>query len=400
MTTEALARRNVFILTTAQALGGASPPIIISLGGLVGQMLAPSPALITLPVSLFTLGLALGTIPAAIIMRQFGRRGGYLLGALIGVFSGLIATFGIIDDAFTVFCLGTFIAGFSASYVQSYRFAATDSAPDSFRAKAISWVMVGGLLAGIIGPQLVIWTRDSVPGAPFAGSFLSQSLLALLAIPVIALLRAPAPAPTASAPAAGSGRPLLQIMATPRFILAASTGIISYGLMSFVMTAAPIAMTGCGHTVGEAALGIQWHVLAMFGPSFVTGHLITRYGKERIAALGLCLIASSAAIALTGLAVWHFWVSLILLGVGWNFGFIGATAMVTDCHTPEERAKVQGVNDFLVFGTVAIASFSSGALLNASGWAAINWLVFPAVALALAPLLWWRVRGEGAMQNT
>jgi MFS family permease len=400
MTTEALARRNVFILTTAQALGGASPPIIISLGGLVGQMLAPSPALITLPVSLFTLGLALGTIPAAIIMRQFGRRGGYLLGALIGVFSGLIATFGIIDDAFTVFCLGTFIAGFSASYVQSYRFAATDSAPDSFRAKAISWVMVGGLLAGIIGPQLVIWTRDSVPGAPFAGSFLSQSLLALLAIPVIALLRAPAPAPTASAPAEGSGRPLLQFMATPRFILAASTGIISYGLMSFVMTAAPIAMTGCGHTVGEAALGIQWHVLAMFGPSFVTGHLITRYGKERIAALGLCLIASSAAIALTGLAVWHFWVSLILLGVGWNFGFIGATAMVTDCHTPEERAKVQGVNDFLVFGTVAIASFSSGALLNASGWAAINWLVFPAVALALAPLLWWRVRGEGAMQNT
>jgi MFS family permease len=400
MTTEALARRNVFILTTAQALGGASPPIIISLGGLVGQMLAPSPALITLPVSLFTLGLALGTIPAAIIMRQFGRRGGYLLGALIGVFSGLIATFGIIDDAFTVFCLGTFIAGFSASYVQSYRFAATDSAPDSFRAKAISWVMVGGLLAGIIGPQLVIWTRDSVPGAPFAGSFLSQSLLALLAIPVIALLRAPAPTPTVSAPAAGSGRPLLQIMATPRFILAASTGIISYGLMSFVMTAAPIAMTGCGHTVGEAALGIQWHVLAMFGPSFVTGHLITRYGKERIAALGLCLIASAAVIALTGLAVWHFWVSLILLGVGWNFGFIGATAMVTDCHTPEERAKVQGVNDFLVFGTVAIASFSSGALLNASGWAAINWLVFPAVALALAPLLWWRVRGEGAMQNT
>jgi MFS family permease len=189
-------------------------------------------------------------------------------------------------------------------------------------------------------------------------------------------------------------------MATPRFILAASTGIISYGLMSFVMTAAPIAMTGCGHTVGEAALGIQWHVLAMFGPSFVTGHLITRYGKERIAALGLCLIASAAVIALTGLAVWHFWVSLILLGVGWNFGFIGATAMVTDCHTPEERAKVQGVNDFLVFGTVAIASFSSGALLNASGWAAINWLVFPAVALALAPLLWWRVRGEGAMQNT
>ncbi|MGF1620599.1 MAG: MFS transporter [Rhodomicrobiaceae bacterium] len=399
MTTEALARRNVFILTTAQALGGASPPIIISLGGLVGQTLAPTPALITLPVSLFTLGLALGTIPAAIIMRQFGRRGGYLLGALIGVISGLISTFGIIEAAFTLFCLGTFVAGFSASYVQSYRFAAADSAPESFRAKAISWVMVGGLLAGIIGPQLVIWTRESLPGAPFAGSFLSQSLLALLAIPVIAMLRAPAPAPATAAPAANGGRPLLQIMATPRFLIAASTGIISYGLMSFVMTAAPLAMTGCGHTVGEAALGIQWHILAMFGPSFVTGHLITRFGKERIAALGLCLIASSAVIALSGLAVWHFWVSLILLGVGWNFGFIGATAMVTDCHTAEERAKVQGVNDFLVFGTVAIASFSSGALLNASGWASINWLVFPAVALALVPLLWWKASREGVPEN-
>lgn len=399
MTTEALARRNVFILTIAQALGGASGPIIISLGGLAGQMLAPSPALVTLPVSMFTLGLAIGTIPAAMMMRRFGRRGAYLFGALVGVAAGLVSTLGLFEAVFTVFCLGTFMTGLSTSYVQSYRFAAADSAPESFRAKAISSVMIGGLLAGVIGPQLVIWTRDSLSAAPFAGSFFSQSILALIAIPILSMLRAPAPAPETAAQTSSGGRPLRQIMVTPRFMIAAATGVISYGLMTFMMTAAPIAMIGCGHAVGEAALGIQWHVLAMFGPSFVTGHLITRFGKERIAALGLCLIASAAAIALTGLAVWHFWVSLILLGVGWNFGFIGATAMVTDCHTPDERAKVQGVNDFLVFGTVAIASFSSGALLNASGWAAINWLVFPGVALALVPLLWWRARGDGAMQN-
>ncbi len=386
MSSDKVAARNVLVLAAAQALGGASPPIIISLGGLVGQMLAPSPALVTMPISLYQLGLALGTIPAAFIMRRFGRRGGYLLGASIGLVSGLTTTFGVLSATFTLFCLGTFIAGFYGSYVQSYRFAAADSATGPLRAKAISWVMVGGLIAGVIGPQLVIWTRDAIPGAPFAGSFLSQAALALLALPVVAMLRIPRIAP---GPAGTSGgRPLLTIVRTPRFMLAVATGLVSYGLMSFVMTAAPIAMVGCGHTVGEAALGIQWHVLAMFGPSFVTGHLITRFGKERVSAAGLILIALSAAVALSGLAVAHFWIALVLLGIGWNFGFIGATNMVTETHTLEERSKVQGANDFMIFGTVASASFFSGALLNASGWATINWLVFPGVALVLVPLLW------------
>jgi len=396
MAPDETAKRNILVLTAAQALGAASPPIIISLGGIVGQTLSSTPALATLPVSLYNLGLALGTVPAAMVMRRMGRRTGYLIGATIGVFSGLVATLGIVGAAFVVFCLGTFMAGFYGAYVQSYRFAAADAATGPLKAKAISWVMIGGLAAAVIGPQLVIWTRDALPAAPFAGSFLSQAALALLALPVLMLLRAPKPAAPAAAAQPGGGRPLAEIMRTPRFILAVAAGVVSYGLMSFVMTAAPMAMVGCGFTVGEAALGIQWHVLAMFAPSFFTGNLIARFGKEKITALGLALIAASGAVALSGLDLEHFFISLILLGVGWNFGFIGATAMITDCHTPQERGKVQGANDFMVFGTVAAASFFSGSLLNASGWAAVNWMIFPIVALVLVPLLWRAARPRPA----
>ena len=389
-TPDETAKRNILVLTAAQALGAASPPIIISLGGIVGQTLSSTPALATLPVSLYNLGLALGTVPAAMVMRRMGRRTGYLIGATIGVFSGLVATLGIVGAAFVVFCLGTFMAGFYGAYVQSYRFAAADAATGPLKAKAISWVMIGGLAAAIIGPQLVIWTRDALPAAPFAGSFLSQAALALLALPVLMLLRAPKPAQTADAQAGAGGRPLGQIMRTPRFILAVSAGVVSYGLMSFVMTAAPMAMVGCGFTVGEAAFGIQWHVLAMFAPSFVTGNLIARYGKERITALGLVLIAASGAVALGGLDIENFFVSLILLGVGWNFGFIGATAMITDCHTPEERGKVQGANDFLVFGSVSISAFSSGMMQNAFGWDIVNMMALPFLVVALFMVAWLR----------
>ena len=388
MTDQATAKRNILVLTAAQALGAASPPIIISLGGIVGQTLSSVPALATLPVSLYNLGLALGTIPAAMIMKRMGRRTGYLFGASIGVVSGLVATLGIVGATFLVFCLGTFVAGFYGAYVQSYRFAAADAAAGPLKAKAISWVMIGGLAAAIIGPQLVIWTRDALPAAPFAGSFLSQAALALIAIPVLMMLRAPRPAPAGANPSAPAGRPLGQIMRTPRFILAVCAGVVSYGLMSFVMTAAPMAMVGCGFTIGEAAFGIQWHVLAMFAPSFFTGNLIARYGKEQITVLGLLLIAASGAVALAGLDIENFFISLILLGVGWNFGFIGATAMVTDCHTPEERGRVQGANDFIVFGTVAAASFFSGSLLTSTGWDAINWMIFPIVAAVIIPLGW------------
>lgn len=385
------AHRNIWVLTAAQSLGGASSPIIISLGGMVGQRLSSNPALVTLPVSLFNLGLALGTLPAAFVMRRHGRRSGYLLGACIGLVSGLIATIGIVWGAFIVFCSGTFLSGFYSSYVQSYRFAAADSETGAESQKAIARVMIGGLLAAIIGPELIIWTRDAFPGAQFAGSFLSQAALAALAIPVLLLLRRPPP-PRTIEPGGVEGRHLVDILITRRYLLSIATGVVSYGLMTFVMTASPIAMVRHGHSIDMAALGIQWHILAMYGPSFITGRLMVRFGKERVAAVGLVLIAASAAVALSGINITHFWVALVLLGIGWNFGFLGATAMVAECHTPTERNKVQGANDFLVFGTVATASFFAGSLLHSSGWETINWIVLPVVALILVPLLWQVVR--------
>lgn len=378
--------RNLSLLVAAQALGGASPPIIISLGGLVGQQLSSNPTATTLPVSIYQLGLALSTLPAAWLMQRLGRRWAYVLGAVLGVVSGIIAAQGIAQSDFVTFCIGTALAGFYAACVQSYRFAAADAvgAPH-LQAKAISRIMVGGLIAAIIGPQVVIWTRDALPATPFAGSFYSQAALAVLALPILLLLRLPAPQKQAIA---GTARPLKAIAATPQFIEAAAAGVVSYGLMAFLMTAAPMAMVGCGHSVGEAALGIQWHVLAMFGPSFFTGRLIGRFGQRKITALGLVMIAASGLLALMGEGLSEFWGSLILLGVGWNFGFIGATAMLTACYTPAERTKVQALNDFLVFGTVAIASFGSGQLLYSVGWSGINIGMQPLVVIVLAIMAW------------
>ena len=359
---------------------------------MVGQDLATDPALATLPVSIYNLGLALGTVPAAWIMRQYGRRSGYLLGAMIGVLSGLIAAGAISFGAFIFFCLGTFLAGLYASYVQSYRFAAADGREGADRGRAISWVMVGGLVAAIIGPQLVIATRDAVPGVPFAGSFLSQAALALIAFFVLTRLRGRQPAATAQTSSDDGGRTVLQLLASPKYMLGVAAGVVSYGLMSFVMTAAPLAMVGCGHSIDHAAWGIQWHVLAMFAPSLVTGKLIARFGKEKVTAAGLIIIGISGAVALTGLDLRHFFISLILLGIGWNFGFIGATAMVAAAHTEAERGRAQGLNDFAVFGTVAALSFFSGALMQASGWHLINLMMFPFIAIVLAPLVWQAAR--------
>lgn len=377
-------KRNLGLLVAAQSLGGASPPIIISLGGLVGQQLSTSPSAATLPVSLYQLGLALSTLPAAWLMGRLGRRVTYMIGALMGAISGAVAAQGIAQSNFVMFCVGTAFAGFYAACVQSYRFAAADAVADSSKqANAISRIMIGGLIAGIIGPQVVIWTRDSLPGTPFAGSFYSQAVLALLALPLVAMLRVPK---TTAKVVAGEARPLSEIARTPKFIVAAAAGVVSYGLMAFLMTAAPMAMVGCGHTVGEAALGIQWHVLSMFAPSFFTGKLIQRFGNRTITSLGLVMIGGAGVLALLGLDLFHFWGALILLGVGWNFGFIGATSLVTECYRPAERAKVQALNDFLVFGTVAVASFGSGQLLHTVGWNGINVGMLPLVAIVLVLL--------------
>ncbi|EGI78210.1 major facilitator transporter [Hylemonella gracilis ATCC 19624] len=387
------ARRNLGLLIAAQSLGAASAPIIISLGGIVGQMLASRPALATLPVSLYSLGLALSTLPAAFLMRRLGRRVAYVLGALLAVVSGGVAATGIVQGGFLLFCLGTALAGYYGANVQSYRFAAADTVAPPLRAQAISLIMIGGLVAAVIGPQAVIWTRDAWPDAPFAGSFAAQAVLALLALPLLIALRIPKGSEAADSAKGleAEARSLGQIARSPRFIVALSAGVVSYGLMAFIMTAAPMAMVGCGHTVGEAALGIQWHVLAMFAPSFFTGRLITRFGKTQVTAAGLLLIAASGVLALAGLELLHFWGALVLLGVGWNFGFIGATALLTEVYRQEnaaERAKVQAFNDFLMFGVVAVASFGSGSLLGSAGWDVINALMLPLIAIVLALLAW------------
>lgn len=384
-------KRNLWLLVGAQSLGGASPPIIISLGGLVGMQLASDPSMATLPVSLFNLGLALSTIPAAMLMRYLGRRQAYTLGALMAVIAGLVAAYGIAQYSFMLFCVGTALAGFYAANVQNYRFAASDSVPAKERPKAISRIMVGGLVAAIIGPQVVIWTRDAWDGLPFAGSFVSQAALALLALPLLLALRLPS---LQFASEAGHARPLLEIARQQRFVVAVIAGIVSYGLMAFIMTAAPMAMVAHGYSSDHATLGIQWHVLAMFGPSFITGRLIDRFGKISITAAGLIIIGLSGVLALLGMGLLNFWGSLILLGIGWNFGFIGSTALVTDTYSQSERSKAQAMNDFLIFGTVAAGSFSSGYLLNTLGWSQINLLMLPVIGVVLLLLFWLHLTGN------
>ncbi|MFK0206389.1 MFS transporter [Agrobacterium sp. NPDC090283] len=385
-TTGRAARRNVAVLTLAQMLGASGGPIIIALGGMIGQRLAPSPVLFTLPVFAYTFAMALGTLPAAFLMRRLGRPRAYLIGASIGVLGGGIASIALYRADFWLFCFGCFGAGLYASYVQSYRFAGTDGVPKERQPRAISWIMIGGLFAAVIGPQLVILTRNLAPEVPFAGAFVSQTGLAVLAILVLSQLRA-VDHDVTPVQARDRGRTVGAFLRSPRYLLAVATGVVSYALMNLMMTAAPMAMVGCGISIDDATLGIQWHALSMFAPSFATGHLIQRFKAERVAAFGLLLIAAAAIVGLLGLQVAHFWGSLILLGIGWNFGFIGATSMLAGTHQPGERSRAQGLNDFLVFGSVALASLSSGPILSTSGWSGLNSLAFPVIALILVPLL-------------
>ena len=372
------ARRNAFLLAGAAAFSGA---------GLTGQyLLDADKSLATLPVSIFTVGIAAGTIPAAMLMRQIGRRLGFMAGAGIGIAGGIAAGFAVLADSFVLFTIAAAVIGFAGAFAQQYRFAAADNGSAEFRAKAISWVLAGGVAAAIIGPQTVIFTRDLFAPIPFAGAFFATSVLAAIALMVLSFLGGSARIAPKSTERSG-GRPLGEIVRQPRFVVAIVCAIGSYALMSLLMTAAPLAMVGCGLGQDNAALGIQWHVMAMFGPSFFTGSLIARFGKEAIIGAGMALLALCAVIALMGIELANFWLALILLGIGWNFGFIGATAMLTETYASEESAKVQGLNDFLVFGSVAVASFSSGKLYAAVGWETLAIFAFPIVAICSLALV-------------
>ena len=384
-----LARRNALVLAATQALAGGNNTVLVATAGTVGTMLAPDKGLATLPISIFVLGLWMGTLPIGALARRLGRRTALQIGTVCGVLTGLICCAAVLQGSFLLFNIGAAFSGFYAAAHQSYRFAAADTASEEFRPKAIAWVLFGGVLAGIVGPQLVIATQGLWPPYLFAATYIGQSALALAAGGVLMFVRIPKPAPRS---AAGDGRPLSEIARQPRFVVAVACGVASFAMMNLVMTSAPLAMVMCNHSVTDATLGLQWHVLAMYAPSFVTGTLISRFGLERIIGLGLALIILAAAIGIAGISLWHFWIGLVLLGVGWNFAFIGATTMVTACHRPNERNKVQAFNDFLVFGSMAIGSFSSGMLLASFGWTMVNEVVFPVVLVAAALLIWGAVR--------
>lgn len=381
------ARRTAYILAASQAIIGSTAPIAFSLGGLAGYyLLDADKSLATAPITGFSVGMAIGALPAAAIIRSIGQRSGFMFGTAITAIGGAIATLALFRSEFWLFVFGLMLLGGGNAFVQQFRFAAADNAPPEFKANAISFVLAGGIITAILGPQVVIFTRELFAPVMFAGSFASVIGLAAVGAIILSFLRVKEGGHARAAASQPDARPLLEILAQPRFAAALVCAVGSYSLMTFVMTGAPLAMVGCGFSPDEATLGISWHVMAMFGPSFFTGRLIQRFGAERIVALGILLLIACAIVALSGIALWQFWTSLILLGLGWNFGFIGSTAIVATAYRPSEKGKVQGFHDFVLFSTVALASLMSGAVYNAYGWEMLVWIVFPICAICLAAL--------------
>ncbi|MBO6603803.1 MULTISPECIES: MFS transporter [Paracoccaceae] len=392
---DARARRNVAVLVGAQAILGSQITMIFVVGGLAGLMIAPSPALATLPISLIVFG-SMTTAPwLSAVMQRFGRKTGFFLGAVGGAIGSLIAATGLYLDSFPMFLVGSYFTGIYMSAQGFYRFAAADTASEAFRPKAISYVMAGGLISAIIGPQLVKVTND-LTVVPFLGTYAVAMLINLAGMAMFLFLDLP-PAPKPR-PGAAAIRSRTALLKDPRIAVAVICAMVTYALMNLMMTSTPLAVVGCGFTTGNAADVVTAHVIAMFAPSFFTGHLIARFGATRIVAIGLLCLAAAGVVALTGVELYQFFGALVLLGIGWNFGFIGATAMLQAAHEPEERGRVQGMNDFLVFGCVTLASLSSGVLMNSggtdvvAGWTAVNIAMIPFLTLAGGALIWLSLR--------
>lgn len=384
------ARRNALVLAVAGALGGAAPSISFAVAAIAAySLLGDDKSFATVPLTAFVVGTACGTVPAALLMRRVGRRPGLIAGMLVSSFGALLSTVALIKASFALLCVGTFFVGFASAFTQQFRFAATDTASPSFRPRAISFVMMGGVVAAVLGPQTVLHTSRVLPATPFAGAFVGSAVLTLLAAGALLFLDIPH---VQRGPGAPDGRPIAEIARQPGFLVAVGCATSAYAMMSFIMTAAPLAMVMHHHHRDAAVLGIQWHVLAMYLPSFITGSLITRFGARKIVAVGLTILLSCAVVGLLGTSVGHFWLELALLGVGWNFGFIGGTALVTETYLPAEKEKVQALNEFLLFGIVAVASFSSGEILIFGGWSVLNIIVLPVAFTCLGALFWQMVR--------
>lgn len=386
---DARARKNVLILVLATALLGGQMPVHFILGGLAGQILAPDKSLSTLPISATVFASMFAAPAIAGLMGKYGRMFGFFLGAFGGAIGAGLCAASLFVGSFTMLLAGSAFTGVYVAAQGQYRFAAADTASEAFRPKAISWVMAGGLAAAVIGPQIASNFNDILDPTPYAGAYIFVVVLNLVAAPIFFGLDIP----RLKEKSKTAGRSLKEILRNRRTVVAMICAMVSYSLMNLVMTATPLAVVGCGFGVDLASSIVMSHVLAMFAPSFFTGHLIARFGSEKIIAAGLAMLALCAVIANQGVTEWHFFAALILLGLGWNFGFIGATVMLGETHTTQEQAKVQGLNDFLVFGMVTVASLSSGALLTGfedvpTGWSAVNYAAIPFLALAAASLLW------------
>jgi MFS family permease len=384
----ATAKRNVTLLAVTQAILGAAPPLAFSVGGLAGfQMLGADKSLSTAPLTGFNVGIALGAIAVAAASRLLGRRESFMIGALTGATGSALAAFALVQASFWLFVVALVFMGLSAGFTQKIRFAAADASPSFYKGKAISWILAAGIVSAIVGPQIAIWLKDSLAPVTFAGAFLGLVPLLLTAIGFLYFLKLPVLSAKTSA-ASEPTRPLREIVMTQRFMTGMVCGIGSYALMTFMMTGAPLAMViGCGFSTELATLGIQWHVIAMFAPSFFTGMLISRFGPEKIVAAGLLILMSCAVVAHWGIELWNFWGALVLLGIGWNFGFIGATAIVASSYRPAEADKVQGFHDIILFSTVALSSFSSGKVFTAFGWSVMNLVIWPVTILCLVLVL-------------
>ncbi len=392
---DSLAKRNVLVLVAAQAVMGSQMPMIFIVAGLAGQSLAPNACWATLPISFAVIGSMLTATPLSALMQRYGRRAGFAVGALGGAAGGAIGAYGLLTQSFLLFVIGALFTGIYMSAQGFYRFAAADTASETFRPKAISWVMAGGLLSAVVGPQLVKLTADATV-VPFLGTYIAVMLLNLLGIFLFTLLDIPKPKPPVAG--ASKGRSRAELIRTPRIAVAMICATVSYALMNLVMTSSPLAVVGCGFTKSNAADVVTGHVLAMYIPSFFTGHLIARFGAEKVVATGLVILAGAGAVAMSGFDLEHFFIALALLGLGWNFGFIGATTMLTAEQTASEKGRLQGLNDLVVFGGVTMASFSSGGLMNCSGgsvhagWQAVNIAMLPFLILAGGALIWLALR--------
>jgi len=383
--------RNIGLLAAAQAVLGSNQAVMGVVASLTALTMIENTSLSTLPVTFMTVGTALATGPSAYILYRLGRRRGFMLGAALAVPGLLLAALAAWLGSFWLLCGTMAVLGGTSAFANQYRFAAADSAPADFKSRAISWVMAGGVVSGFVGPNMYVLTKNLIPGGSYVGSYVAMAVMALIAVAILSQTQM---APVVRRAVGGiSGRSFKQLLSTVEVVVPMVGGAASFGLMVMVMVAAPIAMvTVCGHTTTDAAYAIQWHIVAMFAPSFITGSVIHRIGAHLTAAIGLVLIIAAAAVNLTGTEIPHFVISLILLGVGWNFGFIASTALLSTAYRPEEASKVQGLNEQVVFGVMALASILSGVLLSAIGWQSINVLAIPVATLAILTLAWGGMR--------